>query len=354
MKINDVIRTRRQALGLTQEALAERLGVSGPAVNKWEKSLNYPDITLLPTLARVLGVDLNTLLSFQEDMDRGEIGRFCARLQQTAEAEGCAAAVRLAEEKLREFPRNDHLAFSAAGMLEGILTMYPEDGGAERERWRAEIAALYERAAGSEDHQVREWAVFTLAARCVGGGELERAEALLGRLSDTHREKQLLTASLRERQGRAGEAWVLLEQTLFDRAAGILSVLSQMAGLALKEGDRRRARTLADTAAEAGRLLAVPDHAVQSAPLRLALAEEDGPLALSLLEKLLDSLCRPWDLCASPLYPHLPVGGGAAETRRMLLRAVLDGLETDPESRFLWDVPGCRELAAACRERLGI
>ena len=38
----------------------------------------------------------------------------------------------------------------------------------------------------------------------------------------------------------------------------------------------------------------------------------------------------------------------------MLLRAVLDGLETDPESRFLWDVPGCRELAAACRERLGI
>ena len=52
MKISDVIRTRRQALGLTQEALAERLGVSGPAVNKWEKSLNYPDITLLPTLAR--------------------------------------------------------------------------------------------------------------------------------------------------------------------------------------------------------------------------------------------------------------------------------------------------------------
>ena len=39
MKINDVIRTRRQALGLTQEALAERLGVSGPAVNKWEKKI---------------------------------------------------------------------------------------------------------------------------------------------------------------------------------------------------------------------------------------------------------------------------------------------------------------------------
>ena len=37
MRINDVIRQRRQAMGLTQEGLAERLGVSAPAVNKWER-----------------------------------------------------------------------------------------------------------------------------------------------------------------------------------------------------------------------------------------------------------------------------------------------------------------------------
>ena len=55
MKIHDVIRTRRQTMGLTQEGLADRLGVSAPAVNKWEKGLNYPDITLLPSLARTLG-----------------------------------------------------------------------------------------------------------------------------------------------------------------------------------------------------------------------------------------------------------------------------------------------------------
>ena len=54
MKLNDIIRTRRQALGLTQEQLARQLGVSAPAVNKWERNLNYPDITLLPALARAL------------------------------------------------------------------------------------------------------------------------------------------------------------------------------------------------------------------------------------------------------------------------------------------------------------
>ena len=84
MKLNEVIRTRRQALGLTQEQLAQKLGVSAPAVNKWERNLNYPDVTLLPALARTLGVDLNTLLSFQEDLTDQEIGLFLNQLYERA------------------------------------------------------------------------------------------------------------------------------------------------------------------------------------------------------------------------------------------------------------------------------
>lgn len=37
MKINEIIRTRRKELKLTQEQAAEYLGISAPAVNKWEK-----------------------------------------------------------------------------------------------------------------------------------------------------------------------------------------------------------------------------------------------------------------------------------------------------------------------------
>ena len=62
MKINEVIREKRKELFLTQEQIAERLGVSTPAVNKWEKGITYPDITLLPALARLLKIDLNLSL----------------------------------------------------------------------------------------------------------------------------------------------------------------------------------------------------------------------------------------------------------------------------------------------------
>ena len=41
MKINDIIKKKRITLGMTQEQVADYLGVSTPAVNKWEKGGCY-------------------------------------------------------------------------------------------------------------------------------------------------------------------------------------------------------------------------------------------------------------------------------------------------------------------------
>lgn len=68
MKINERIRAQRLAKKFTQEQVASYLGVTASAVNKWERGISYPDITLLPPLARLLDTDLNTLLSFQEEL----------------------------------------------------------------------------------------------------------------------------------------------------------------------------------------------------------------------------------------------------------------------------------------------
>ncbi len=56
------IKYHRKRLGLTQEQLAERLGVSPQAVSKWENNLSCPDISLLPELAEVLGISVDELL----------------------------------------------------------------------------------------------------------------------------------------------------------------------------------------------------------------------------------------------------------------------------------------------------
>ena len=68
MNIGEQIRTYRKSHNLTQEQVADALGVTAPAVNKWERAGSFPDITLLPALARLLEIDMNTLFSFHEEL----------------------------------------------------------------------------------------------------------------------------------------------------------------------------------------------------------------------------------------------------------------------------------------------
>lgn len=60
--IGDRIKNSRKRLGMTQEQLAARLGVSAQAVSKWENNLSCPDISVLPELAEVFGISVDELL----------------------------------------------------------------------------------------------------------------------------------------------------------------------------------------------------------------------------------------------------------------------------------------------------
>ena len=57
----------RREKGLKQDELAEKLGVSAQAVSKWENDQTCPDISLLPLLAKTLGVTVDELLSGKEE-----------------------------------------------------------------------------------------------------------------------------------------------------------------------------------------------------------------------------------------------------------------------------------------------
>ena len=57
------IQKLRKSKGLTQEELAEKLGLSSQAVSKWETDASCPDISLLPQLCQLLGVTADELIS---------------------------------------------------------------------------------------------------------------------------------------------------------------------------------------------------------------------------------------------------------------------------------------------------
>lgn len=67
MKMTDIIRKRRKELELTQREFADLLHISSKTVSRWESGVQLPDVTLLPEIARVLGITVNELYGINDN-----------------------------------------------------------------------------------------------------------------------------------------------------------------------------------------------------------------------------------------------------------------------------------------------
>ena len=61
MELGKKIATYRKNMNITQEALANQLGISNQAVSKWETEQSYPDVALLPKIADIFNITLDEL-----------------------------------------------------------------------------------------------------------------------------------------------------------------------------------------------------------------------------------------------------------------------------------------------------
>lgn len=68
-KMGEFIANLRKEKEMTQKTLAEKLYVTDRAVSKWERGLNYPDITLLEKLSEILEISVNELLNGEKIND---------------------------------------------------------------------------------------------------------------------------------------------------------------------------------------------------------------------------------------------------------------------------------------------
>ncbi len=73
LNISKCITHKRKEKGITQEQLAEHMGVSKAAVSKWESGQSYPDILLLPELATFFNVSVDELLGYSPQLTGEDI-----------------------------------------------------------------------------------------------------------------------------------------------------------------------------------------------------------------------------------------------------------------------------------------
>ena len=90
---------------MTQEEMAGRLGVTAPAVNKWENENSYPDIMLLAPIARLLAISLDTLLSFQENLTQEEVNAMVRQAEAMLKGKPYGEALEWAKKKIEQIGR---------------------------------------------------------------------------------------------------------------------------------------------------------------------------------------------------------------------------------------------------------
>lgn len=357
MPMSMVIQEKRRELGLTQEQVARYLGVTTPAVSKWEKGITCPDIALLPSLARLLKIDLNTLFCFHEDLTVQEISDLCKSLRTTADEKGVPAAFAQAEELLHSYPHNEVLMQNVALSLDGMLLlsgMADEEAAALDEQ----VEAWYRRLSGSVDTAIRNLSNYMLVSRSIRRGNLEKAQETLDTMPDRddmaaeYADKRVLQVNIHMKQGKPELAAKALERALLSAATKVQVLLLKLADAEWAAGEKGKAEYIAKVSRDMVELFDLWECSAYTAAMSLAMEEKDKEKMLPLLHGMLNAALKPWDMAASPLY-HRIAGKEKRAMDQGLAVGLLNQLSQDPQYEFLREdgrfqsiIDVCRRLAA--------
>lgn len=99
----------RKEKELTQETLADFLGVSFQAVSKWERDESYPDLTMLPAIADFFNVTVDSLLGVDLIEKESKIKAYCNEYSRLWSEHKIAEVKELMKKAISEFPGNYEL-----------------------------------------------------------------------------------------------------------------------------------------------------------------------------------------------------------------------------------------------------
>lgn len=345
MKIKQIIKEKRKQLGLTQENIAEYLGVSTPAVSKWENGTTYPDITLLPGLARLLKTDLNTLMSFTEEMSEVEINNVVTKVQSIIQEDGVEQGFQFALEQVRAFPTCENLIYSLGVFLQPSLELQPID---QQNKYREELAKLYFRIRNSENIEIKKEAISYLFYLYCKKREYDKATALL---SDYPDDTKLMMAHLYQQKKEYEPSCVLLEHRMLEIAVELQSILVSLTQIALSEKRSADAEKLACIQEQMAKQFGILECTAYTAQLECAVNEKDAERCTQVLSLILSSMDEKWNISSSALYQHLNLSDENIENLpQQLLSSMIEQLLLDDDTSFLKENLAFQSLMQKYRE----
>ena len=302
MSLGKVIRKYRKIRNLTQEEMAGRIGVTAPAVNKWENENSYPDITLLAPIARLLDISLDTLLSFHENLTIEEINEIIREANLKLKEKSYDEAFQWAKKILEQYPNCEQLILNIAIIFNSHLIVQDVSKKAEYDEY---FFSLYIRVLDSDDEALRIKAADSLVEFYMRKKQYDKAEKYLKYFSIQNPERKIKQAQIYAETGRIKEAYKTYEELLFSDYQKINMELHGMYMLALYDNDIKRAHKLVDKHKELARCFEMGKYHEISSSLDLATLEKDVDSVVAIMEEMLSCVGQIGDFRKSLLYEHM-------------------------------------------------
>ncbi len=178
-KFSENVKTLRRKQSITQEQLAEAMGVTVGAVYKWEQNLSTPDIRIIMELAHFFSVSVDALVGY-EVLD-GTAEAYAKRIEELRQKKDYAAAVREAEQALVRYP-NSFLIVYSCGKLYKVKGL--ENPAVNNEADMDRAVAFFQKAelllSQNNDPEINAFTIETEIAWCrIAQGKKEEAMEIL-------------------------------------------------------------------------------------------------------------------------------------------------------------------------------
>lgn len=302
MELGQVIRKYRKKKNLTQEEMAARLGVSAPAVNKWENGNSMPDIMMLAPIARLLGITTDELLSFSEELTEKEIKDIVDEADRRLKEQSFEEAFCWARQIIERYPNCEMLIWQIAVIFDARRMMKEVQ---DEEIYDPIICAWYQRALESRDETVRQRSADSLFSFYLRKNEYEKAEECLRFFSEQNPERKRKQAQIYSAANQIRKAYRVYEELLFADYQMINATLQGLYLLALQENNFEKAHLFADKQSEAARCFDMGRYHEAASQLEIATLEKDADTVLSIMEEMLGSVNDINSFTKSPLYEHM-------------------------------------------------
>lgn len=271
MEIGKKIQQLRREKNLTQERMAEALGVTSAAVSKWETSAAIPDVAMLCPLARLLGTTVDALLDFRPALEPEEISVLLEERRKLFEENKLEEGVSSCEALLREYPDDLRLKCAAAGLYIMYIPAPSDTDWIERQMERA--VSLLEESRNSEDPALAANSRSMLVNLYIMREELDRALAILDEEPAVQLNARTVRANILLRKGELDEAEKLYQTELWSAGRDVTLALTGMYSIACRREDWTRALEYVDIAMAVERVLRTEEAGGLTASLHMLRAE---------------------------------------------------------------------------------